>query len=155
MEIVEYAKRYGVIEEDIVFIDGKTDGNTRYGLIMGVRDRLYINTDIMPGTLKTANSRLSWKAALAHELEGHRAAAIKGKTFFNKDLSGTLNDLLEEIQASIRASILGQDLSNIERADLLADAIERFEKYKLLIKDSKYENYSFNQLKEKLWTLEN
>ena len=49
-------------------------------------DLLNIGTDVMPviqsrgqGTL-TANTRLTWKSSIAHELVGHREAASGGNT---------------------------------------------------------------------------
>ena len=65
-------------------------------------DLLNIGSDVMPatqfrgqGTL-TANTRLTWKSSIAHELVGHREAALRGKT--------QLETLLEEAQASVRAA---------------------------------------------------
>lgn len=152
-EIIKYAKRYGIDERKIVFKDGISELNTSYSNLFGL-DILYINSDIMPGILNTANSRLSWKAAIAHELEGHRLASKLNKTFFDKNLSNAANDLLEEMQASIRASILGKDLTKIEREDLLLDAMERFSKHSKVLKDTIYEKLNFNEIKEKLWISE-
>lgn len=49
-------------------------------------DLLNIGSDVMPttnfrgqGTL-TANTRLTWKSSIAHELIGHREAAFEGRT---------------------------------------------------------------------------
>ena len=49
-------------------------------------DLLNVGTDVMPatqpkgqGTL-TANTRLTWKSSIAHELVGHREAALRGNT---------------------------------------------------------------------------
>jgi flavin-dependent dehydrogenase len=109
----------------------------------------------MPGVKNTANSRMSWKAAIAHELEGHRSAALADKTFFDAELGQRANDLLEEIQASSRASYHGKELSNLERKDLLEDALERFNQHKQDLLGTKYEGYSFNQIKEILWTSKN
>jgi rRNA maturation endonuclease Nob1 len=149
-EIFDYAKKYYTKDADelIQFADDFSTNNTGY---MAIFDVLYINTDIMPGVFKSANSRLSWKSAVAHELEGHRAAALAERTFFDSDLSVQACDLLEEMQASIRASKHGKKLSQLERKDLLDDAIERFENHKDFLKGSKYENYTFNQIKEILW----
>ena len=65
-------------------------------------DLLNIGSDVMPaiqpkgqGTL-TANTRLTWKSSIAHELVGHREAALAGKTQSETPL--------EEAQASIRAA---------------------------------------------------
>jgi hypothetical protein len=80
-------------EENIVFND---DMNTYYSSLFG-EDRLSIGTDILPVvTGSYANSRISMYGAIAHELIGHRRAALFGKT--------QTNPLLEEVQASIRAA---------------------------------------------------
>jgi hypothetical protein len=72
----------------------------------------------MPG-LKAAgaNGKLSWRSAVAHELEGHRAAELAGKS--QEKL------LYEEVQASMRASHFGKELTAAERELLKQDAIER------------------------------
>ena len=151
-EIFEYGKLYygENADELIQFADELSTNNTGY---MSTFDVLYINTDVMPGKLNTANSRLSWKAAIAHELEGHRLASLNNKTFFDGELSLDVNDLLEEIQASIRASKNGKGLSVSERKDLLEDASERFHNHKRILAGTKYENLTFNEIIEKLWTI--
>lgn len=156
-EIINYAEKYGITEESIRFQDDWSDLNTGYGLMFG-KDILNINTDVMPGILNNANSRLSWKAAIAHELEGHMKAARQNKTFFDPELGAidsNLNMLFEEIQASLRASEHGLDLSKIERSDLLQDALERFQNHNEILKNTKYENYTFEQIKELLWITKN
>lgn len=88
----------------------------------------------MPAIKATsANSRVSWKGAIAHELEGHRAAALVGKTHSNL--------VLEEVQASIRASKYGKDLTKLERSTLWEDAMERLQKNEI----------DFEQIKNELW----
>ena len=89
-------------------------------------DVLQIGSDIMPainprgqGTL-TANTRLTWKSSIAHELVGHREAALAGKTQSETPL--------EEAQASIRAARFAPSLSSTERYTLLRDGITRLYK---------------------------
>ena len=114
-EITEYALKYGIAKSDIHFSE---DVFTGYKLLYGVKDWLYIGTDVMPGLKATgANGKLSWKSAVAHELEGHRAAELAGKT---QDKL-----LYEEVQASMRASLYGKDLTAAERELLRQDAIAR------------------------------
>jgi hypothetical protein len=149
--ISNYAKKHYNYDA-IHFADDLSTNNTGY---MASYDLLYINTDVMPGTLGSANSRLSWKAAIAHEIEGHRAASLTDKTFFNPSLSNQANDLLEEMQASLRAHLHGKGLSSVEKADLLDDALERFNTHKNYFKKSIYENYSFEELKQVLWLIKN
>ncbi len=86
-------------------------------------DLLNIGTDVMPaitpkgqGTL-TANTRLTWKSSIAHELVGHREAALSDKT--------QSENPLEEAQASIRAARFAPSLSSTERYTLLRDGITR------------------------------
>jgi len=133
VDIIEYAKQYGIKDEDI-FIKYNDRDYTSYARLFGAKDVLYINSDVMPAIkATTANSRVSWKGAIAHELEGHRAAALIGKTH-------PINEL-EEVQASIRASKFGKDLTEIERNTLWDDAMERLEKY----------GKNYEQIKDELW----
>ncbi len=98
-------------------------------------DLLNIGTDVLPastpkgqGTL-TANSRLTWKSSIAHELVGHREAALAGNT--------QLEDPLEEAQASIRAARFAPSLSSTERYTLLRDGITRLCKAHIRIRQVK------------------
>ena len=127
-EIAEYAKSYGISEADIIF-SSEFGMNTAFKRVFG-QDRLYINTDVMPAVNGTrANSKLSWRAAIAHEFEGHRVAELAGKS--------QVDPLLEEIQASMRASIHGKELSTADRELLKLDAIERFDGTGILFDDIK------------------
>jgi hypothetical protein len=88
-------------------------------------DILLLGTDLYPNSQidyrkTTANSTVSWKGALAHELVGHREAALKGWT--------QSDDNLEEVQASIRAARFTPGLSASERTALLKDAVYRLPK---------------------------
>lgn len=109
------------------------DGNTAY---YPGSDGLRIAPDLLPhrnppvGTM-AANSRISWKGCIAHELKGHRRAAMAGKTH--------PNPLLEEAQASIRAARFGFDLSMPERFALLRDAASRLASNGIRLKDVKSE----------------
>ena len=67
------------------------------------------------------------KAAIAHEIVGHRDAALKNMT--NPD------DLLEEVQASIRAARFAPDLNYTERMDLIKDAVMRLKKNNIKLKN--------------------
>jgi hypothetical protein len=133
-DIIAYAKKYGLTRTNMTFTDNL---NTSYSTCFGM-DLLQIGTDVMPSLTKfaSANSRISWKGCIAHELAGHRAAALVGKT--HADL------LLEEVQASIRASMYGLDLTTLERETLMLDALERLEK----------NNLKLENIKQTLW-LEN
>jgi len=65
----------------------------------------------------------SSKAAIAHEIVGHREACLQGWTQpKGRLLSGTI---MEDVQASIRAARFAPGLSNSERIQLIKDAIER------------------------------
>jgi hypothetical protein len=104
-EAREYAILLGMPESQIIFSDYT---NTAFG---DTFDVLRIGTDLLPsdtarqGTMY-ANSRVSWKSTLAHELEGHRAAALAGKTQENL--------LFEEVQASVRAARFAPGLTSTE-----------------------------------------
>ncbi|NJL51049.1 MAG: hypothetical protein HC930_00495 [Hydrococcus sp. SU_1_0] len=98
-------------------------------------DLLNIGTDVMPatkpkkqGTL-TANTRLTWKSSIAHELVGHREAALGGNT--QSEIP------LEEAQASIRAARFAPSLLSTERYTLLRDGITRLYKADLKIRQVK------------------
>lgn len=127
-EVVDYAKELGVPEE---VINVSENVNTSWGDIFGA-ERLYIGTDVLPSTnpriaAESANSRVSGKGAIAHEVVGHRAAARAGQT---QDAP-----VLEEAQASIRAARFAPGLSAIERLTLIRDAVERIQKAGLRVAD--------------------
>ena len=98
-------------------------------------DLLNIGSDVMPAsTLKgqgtlTANGRLTWKSSIAHELVGHREAALAGNT--------QSEDPLEEAQASIRAARFAPSLSSTERYTLLRDGITRLYKADIKVRQVK------------------
>ena len=99
-------------------------------------DLLNIGSDVMPAikskgqSTLTANTRLTWKSSIAHELVGHREAALAGKTQSEMPL--------EEAQASIRAARFAPSLSSTERYTLLRDGITRL--YKADIKVCQVKN---------------
>lgn len=81
-----------------------------------------IGTDAYPNARmgKSANERISANGCAAHEIVGHYETWKKGTA---------LDDIvLDEAQASIRASKFGVGLSDAERTDLMADAMERLER---------------------------
>jgi len=93
----------------------------RYSIVVDIKWR-------GEGTL-AANTRLTWKSSNAHELIGHREAALAGKT--------QSEDPLEEAQASIRAARLAPYLSSTERCTLLRDSITRLYKTHIRIRQVK------------------
>jgi hypothetical protein len=115
--ILAYVRQCAFPEDRVRFVD-HTELNTAYGPRF---DILHIGSDVMPGHMgsgtRTANSRITWRGAVAHELIGHREAALAGKT--------QSEDHLEEAQASIRAARFAHDLTPTERYTLLRDAITR------------------------------
>ena len=112
-EAISYAVKLGMPKERIYYSEKE---NTFYGSRL---DILIIGTDVAPlkKRAKNPNSNVSLKGAIAHEIVGHRDAALGG-------LSNE-NDLLEEVQASIRDARFAPDLNRLERYDLLKDAIHR------------------------------
>lgn len=140
-ELVDYAKSLGFPEENIVFRDSWNTGM--------MYDRLYINTDVLPaispgiGTL-SANSRVSGKATIAHEIVGHYEAYANGKAFNLYDVDAatyTRNFALDEAQASIRAARFAPGLTSTDRMTLLRDAITRLNNGGLRVRDVKDELY--------------
>jgi hypothetical protein len=126
-QILSYAICLGMSKETILF--SENIHNTSYASLFG-EERLYIGTDVLPAAKKgTANSRVSMRGAIAHELVGHRRAALAGKT--------QENDLLEEVQASIRGARFAPQLTLTERITLIRDALERLKKARLSIKTVK------------------
>lgn len=131
-EALSYARALGVPDEAIVFSDNM---NTSYKMVFGV-DRLYIGTDVLPAAKQAnlpANSRITMKGAIGHEVTGHRTAELAGRTH--------AIDVLEEAQASVRAARFAPDLTSTERITLIRDAIERLHKYGIKVKE----------VKEQLW----
>ncbi len=133
-EAVNYAKKLGMPEKiagmDFPSIKVSESMNTSWGPMFN-KELLYIGPDVLP-SLKTglpANSRISMKGALAHEIVGHREAALAGRT--NPNL------ILEEAQASIRAARFGPELSLTERVTLLRDAVTRLRREGIKVKDVK------------------
>jgi hypothetical protein len=95
-------------------------------------DFVLIGTDLLPLSKrsKNHNSNFSWKGAIAHELIGHREAHLRN--------FGQPEELLEEVQASIRAARFAPDLTDLERRDLLRDAIYRLHKRGVLLRSVKH-----------------
>jgi hypothetical protein len=117
-EAIEYAVRLGVSRELIEYREDKSTSICAFGI-------LYIDTDLYPaqnpgiGT-KDANSRITWKGVLAHEIIGHYEAALQNLT---QDITA-----LNEAQASIRAARFAPELTLVERIILLRDAVFRLNK---------------------------
>jgi hypothetical protein len=127
-EAVNYAKELGVPDE---VINVTQHGNTSWGELFGV-ERLNLGTDLHPSNsprlaARSANSRVSARGAVAHEVVGHRAAARAGRT------QETV--VAEEAQASIRAARFASGLTSIERLTLIRDAVERLHKAGLRVAD--------------------
>ena len=115
-EIKEYAISLGMPGNRIYYVGYDL---TAYGHYF---DLLRIGTDVLPVSIRVSNPNcnISWKGVVAHEIVGHREAALKGRTH--------PNPLLEEIQASVRAARFTPDLRQLERFDLIKDAIYRLRK---------------------------
>jgi hypothetical protein len=87
-------------------------------MILRVLDLLFIADDIYPAPdAKTPNGRMSVRAALAHELDGHRQTCFLGIAF----QAGSYKD---EYQASYLASF-NAHLAEEDRRDLVLDAEQR------------------------------
>ncbi|MCR5706896.1 MAG: hypothetical protein K6G82_01320 [Ruminococcus sp.] len=124
-QVKNYAVKLGMPPDQIRY------GEHYYTAYGSTFDMLYIGTDVYPSENPVrANSRLSWKCAIAHEIVGHRETCLKGW-----DQSNLLYD---EIQASIRAARFAPDLSQTERINLLRDACERANKNGLRLKDVRH-----------------
>jgi hypothetical protein len=112
------ALRYGASPDSLMHTDSRT------GYEPG-RDRVHLGPDAFPlppeqrptGGSNPANPQLGPDAAIAHEVIGHREAALGGAT--------RPHPQLEEAQASIRAGLHASDLPDEERSLLFQDAAAR------------------------------
>ena len=112
-EIINIAQEMGLDPQKIKF----TKGNTSYSELF---DTLFVGADVLPTMVNAAkaNSRISLRGALGHEILGHREAFLAGR-------SRNARSVLDEVQASVRAARLTPNLSGAERITLLRDAAER------------------------------
>jgi len=114
--VTKYLTALNVDMDRVIFTDVyRTAYNEKF-------DAYIIGTDVKPLAnakfgVMNANQRISIKGTLAHEVIGHREAHIKGWTQYD--------DVLEEVQASIRAARFAPDISDKERITLLMDARSR------------------------------
>lgn len=133
-EIKSYAVSLGMPEQRIYYVDYDCTG---YGASF---DLLRIGTDVYPSreyNRGNANSNVSMHGAIAHEIIGHRMAALAGKS---QD-----NEVLEEAQASIRAAKFTPSLDKSERIILYRDAITRLRNNNIKLKDIKNKLHIFEE----------
>lgn len=132
-QAVNYAISLGMPAERIYYVDYDF---TAYGASF---DLLRIGTDVYPSEdhNNIPNSKISMRGAIAHEIIGHRNAALAGRT--------QANDILEEAQASIRAAKFTPDLSGSERITLYRDALTRLHNNNIDLKDVKHKLYIFEE----------
>lgn len=133
-EIKNYAVSLGMPEERIYYVDYDCTG---YGVSF---DLLRIGTDVYPSQHydhNNANSNVSMHGAIAHEIVGHRMAALSGKS--------QTDEVLEEAQASIRAAKFTKGLDQIERIILYRDAITRLRNSNIKLKDIKNKLHIFEE----------
>lgn len=133
-EIKSYAVSLGMPEQRIYYVDYDCTG---YGASF---DLLRIGTDVYPSreyNRSNANSNVSMHGAIAHEIIGHRMAALAGKS---QD-----NEVLEEAQASIRAAKFTPNLDKSERIILYRDAITRLRNNNIKLKDIKNKLHIFEE----------
>ncbi len=111
-ECVEFAVKIGMPKDRILFSEHTETSYT--GILF---DTLIIGTDVYPSADgQTANSQLSYRATLSHEIIGHRITCLRG----------TQNTgVLDEIQASLRAAKFCTELTDEDRDCLIRDAKER------------------------------
>lgn len=116
---IEYAVSLRMPRDKIYYVEYDCTG---YGVSF---DILRLGTDLYPSIKKqkNPNSNLSMKGVIAHEIIGHRNASLKG-------LSQT-DDLLEGVQASLRAVKLAFGLNKGERIILIRDGLSRSHKNNL------------------------
>jgi hypothetical protein len=124
-EAKSYAVLLGMPEKRIQFEDALT------GYLGGAFDVLNVGTDVLPSGIRSRdpNRNVSLKGTIAHEIVGHREADKKG---FTQD-----DDLLEEVQASLRAARFAPGLSGEERLDLIKDGVCRLNKRGISLREVK------------------
>ena len=123
---VDFAVKLGMPREKIYYVDYDC---TAYGSAF---DLLRIGTDVYPSPKRqqNPNCNVSMRGAIAHEIVGHRDAALKGLS--QKD------ELLEEVQASIRAAKLTKELTVNERITLARDGLYRLHEGGQKLRDVKH-----------------
>ncbi|SMF73078.1 hypothetical protein SAMN05661091_0929 [Paenibacillus uliginis N3/975] len=145
-EIVDYTKSLNFPEENIIVSRPGFYDEWNTGMMY---DRFIINTDVLPAEqtgigILAANSRVTGKATIAHEIVGHYEAYKAGRAFELYDVDAETfkkNYALDEAQASIRAARFAPDLTSTERMTLLRDAIARLKNADLRIRDVRDELY--------------
>lgn len=133
-EIKNYAVSLGMPGERVYYVGYDC---TAYGISF---DLLRIGTDVYPAKEydpANANSNVSMHGAIAHEIVGHRMAALAGKS--------QADEVLEEVQASIRAAKFTPDLNSSERIILYRDAITRLRNNNIKLKDIKNKLHIFEE----------
>lgn len=123
-----YASRLGLPSDKLQFFThGGAHQRSSYSDIF---DTVFLGSDLIPGTGTglAANSRVSARGLLAHEIVGHRETTLAGRAF-------EAGSLYDEVQASWRAARLAPDLSGSERITLLRDAVERVHSEGLRVRD--------------------
>ena len=112
-ECTDYAVSLGMPRDQIVYLENI---NTSY--TGSVFDVLVIGTDAYPsGDTSRANYEMSHRAAIAHEVVGHRATCLHG--------TNKASTPMDEAQASYRASKLAPGLTDEDRRLLEQDARDR------------------------------
>ncbi|WP_235533081.1 hypothetical protein [Paenibacillus sp. Leaf72] len=136
-EVTDYAINLGIPKEYIRV--ASPDDTSPTGIIFDTV--LNINNDVLPskraGKL-SANSKITGKATIAHEVIGHYEAGIAGRSFQVMDEEFntiTRNFALDEAQASIRAARFAPDITQAERIMLLRDGISRLRNAGIRIRD--------------------
>ncbi|WP_422659855.1 WXG100 family type VII secretion target [Paenibacillus sp. EC2-1] len=145
-ELMEYTRTLSFPEQNIILSRSGFYDEWNTGMMY---DRFIINTDVLPaehtgiGTL-SANSRVTGRATVAHEIVGHYEAYQAGRAFELYGLEGDtfkINFALDEAQASIRAARFAPELTSTERMTLLRDAITRLHNGGLKWRDVKDQLY--------------
>lgn len=127
-DCTDYARMLG-FESDIAY------SNYSYTAFVGSVEgekycRLVIGTDVFPSNAPTSpNEKLSYKAAIAHEVVGHYEAWKGG---FEQSVSA-----LDEAQASIRAARFAEGLTKADRTNLLKDAVSRLRNADIPLKEAR------------------
>lgn len=125
---IDYARMLG-FKSDIAYSDYSYTAFV--GSVEGEKYcRMVIGTDVFPCNTPTSpNEKLSYKAAIAHEVIGHYEAWKGG---FEQSVPA-----LDEAQASIRAARFAEGLTKTERTELLKDAVLRLRNADIPLKEAR------------------
>ena len=140
---IDYAESFDFLRDKIHIADSVTSTETSllYDQI------LMINNDALPTnnpSLRNANSRVSGRGTIAHEVFGRYETVLRGTAFDQFDqidgqmIRNVRTTALDEAQASIRAARFAPGLSDVERIILTRDGLQRLKNADIRLRDVRH-----------------